>query len=166
MRMAFAQGHAGSACRGVPELAARGPRALGQHGRSAQRATAWRWRGARGAGPWVRADGDGSVRSCGVCPCGVVPWDSRLWCPLLPVSGLSGMKAGRPGAPGLIRGLASESEPSPLLVALCAGGRESGRVVAESRGACVRAPLTPGSASPLTTARIPTIPGRKTHFNS
>ena len=126
----------------------------------------------RGQGGWRR----GSVRSCGVCPCGgalgsafqvLLHPRGTGFCtglPLCLVSGLSGMKAGQPAS--------TPSEDSPLraslpLCFLCAlEGAGERPVGAESRGSSVGALVTPGSAPPLATARIPTIPGRKTQFNS
>lgn len=113
----------------------------------------------RGQGGWRR----GSVRSSGVCQCGGA-LGSAFWVSFFSVSGLSGMKSSRPGS--------APSEHSPLraslpLCFLCAlEGAGEWPVVAEFCGASVGASVTPGSAPPLTTARIPTIPGRKTHFNS
>ena len=126
----------------------------------------------RGQRGWRR----GSMRSCGVCPCGGA-LGSAFQVSLHPrgtgfctglslcfVSGLSGMKAGQPAS--------TPSEDSPLraslpLCFLCAlEGAGEWPVGAESRGSSVGAMVTPGSAPPLATARIPTIPGRKTQFNS
>lgn len=151
--------------RGVPELGGcpRAPGAWSARPLLLSAPMFRRWRGARGAGPWSGRMETGSVRSCGVCPCGGA-LGSAILVFLFPVSGRSGMKAGRPGS--------APSEDSPLraslpLWLLCAlEGPGERPVVAESRGACVRALVTLGSVPPLTTARIPTIPGRKTHFNS
>lgn len=119
--MAFAQGHAGSACQrrpragGLPE----DPGRLVSTAAPAQRANVLALAGC----PWcwavVRADGDGlrallrglPVRWCpGICDYGVpLPSERSVW------------DEGRPAWFGPIRGLASESEPSSL-VALCAGG--------------------------------------------
>lgn len=53
------------------------------------------------------------------------------------------------------------------LCSLCVlGGAGEWPIVAEFRDSSLRASVTPDFAQPLATSRIPTIPGRKTHFNS
>lgn len=110
-------------------------------------------RGARGAGPWS-----------GWMETGFRALRRGLpvrWCPGICVSGVLLLSERSVWDEGW---LAWFGLPLCFLCALEGAGERP--VVAEFCGASVGASVRPGSAPPLTTARIPTIPGRKTHFNS
>lgn len=153
--MDVALGHAGGARQrrpragGLPE----DPGRLLITAAPAQRADVRLQRGARGAGPWSGWMETGFRALWRGLPV--------RWCPGICVSGVLLLSERSVWDEGW---LAWFGLPLCFLCALEGAGERP--VVAEFCGASVGASVRPGSAPPLTTARIPTIPGRKTHFNS